>query len=125
MDDLRPVRRGVGTPGLAIDEPDRALPGPLRGGHADWMRETRKVFHNTLPAAVLEADPTQHGGRRVVFLSGNERSANGEIATLIERLGFAAIDLGKVSEGGRLQQFGGPLVALDLARHGSPTRRSQ
>jgi predicted dinucleotide-binding enzyme len=81
-----------------------------------------KAF-NTIPAAVLAADPSQHGGRRVVFLSGNEGSANADVAALIERLGFAAIDLGKISEGGRLQQFGGPLVAIDLAQHGSPARR--
>ena len=72
---------------------------------------------------VLAADPAQHGGRRIVFLSGNDGSANAEVAALVERLGFAAIDLGKISEGGRLQQFGGPLVAIDLVQHGSPARR--
>jgi hypothetical protein len=30
------------------------------------------------------------------------------------------MDLGKINEGGRLQQFGGPLVAIGLAQHGSP-----
>jgi 8-hydroxy-5-deazaflavin:NADPH oxidoreductase len=75
-----------------------------------------KAF-NTIPAKVLGSDPTQHGGRRVVFLSGNDKSANLEIANLIERLGFAAIDLGKIAEGGHLQQFGGPLVAVDLVLH--------
>jgi len=81
-----------------------------------------KAF-NTIPAAVLAADPAQHGGRRVVFLSGNDDGANAEVAALVERLGFAAIDLGKISEGGRLQQFGAPLVAIDLVQHGSPARR--
>jgi 8-hydroxy-5-deazaflavin:NADPH oxidoreductase len=81
-----------------------------------------KAF-NTIPAAVLASDPTQRGGRRVVFLSGNDTSANLEIETLIERLGFAAIDLGKIAEGGRLQQFGGPLVAVDLVSHASAARR--
>ena len=81
-----------------------------------------KAF-NTIPAAVLAADPAQHGGRRVVFLSGNDDGANAEVAALVERLGFAAIDLGKIGEGGRLQQFGAPLVAIDLVQHGSPARR--
>jgi predicted dinucleotide-binding enzyme len=81
-----------------------------------------KAF-NTIPAAVLASDPTQRGGRRVVFLSGNDPSANLEIAALIERLGFAAIDLGKIAEGGRLQQFGGPLVAIDLVSHTSAARQ--
>jgi len=75
-----------------------------------------KAF-NTIPAAILAADPTEHGGRRVVFLAGNDVAANAAVAGLIERLGFAAIDLGKVTEGGRLQQFGGPLVAVDLIQH--------
>jgi len=78
-----------------------------------------KAF-NTLPAAVLATDPAQHGGRRVVFLSGNEPEANAEIAKLIGRLGFAAIDLGKLSEGGRPQQFGGALPTLNLIKHMAP-----
>ncbi|WP_346660388.1 NADPH-dependent F420 reductase [Nannocystis sp. RBIL2] len=81
-----------------------------------------KAF-NTIPAAVLAADPASDGGRRVVFLSGNDTGANAEVATLIERLGFAAIDLGRLSEGGRLQQFGGALPVLDLILR-PPARRS-
>jgi predicted dinucleotide-binding enzyme len=72
-----------------------------------------KAF-NTLPAAVLAADPAKDGGRRVLFVSGNDSAANGAVASLIERLGFAAIDLGKLAEGGRLQQFAGPFSALNL-----------
>jgi 8-hydroxy-5-deazaflavin:NADPH oxidoreductase len=85
---------------------------------ADAVRGARVVkAFNTLPAAVLASDPAQHGGRRVIFLSGNEAGANSEIAKLIERLGFAAVDLGKLSEGGRLQHFGGPLPTLNLIKH--------
>ena len=73
---------------------------------------------NTLPAAVLAADPTQDGGRRVLFVSGNDAGANAEVASLIERLGFAAITLGKLAEGGRVQQFGAPLMAQNLTKHG-------
>ena len=75
-----------------------------------------KAF-NTLHAAVLAKDPAEGGGRRVVFVSGNDSSANGEIATLVERLGFAAVKLGTLEEGGRLQEFGAPLVGLNLIRH--------
>ncbi len=80
-----------------------------------------KAF-NTLPAAVLAAEPEQAGGRRVVFLSGNVSEANSAIAELIAALGFVAIDLGTLSEGGKLQQFGGPLVGIDLIRHPSTAR---
>jgi predicted dinucleotide-binding enzyme len=76
-----------------------------------------KTF-NTLPAAILSADPTQNGGRRVIFVSGNEAKANDVVASLIEQLGFAPIILGKVAEGGRLQQFGGPLASQNLVKHG-------
>jgi predicted dinucleotide-binding enzyme len=76
-----------------------------------------KAF-NTLPAAILSTDPTQNGGRRVIFVSGNEAKANDVVASLIEQLGFAPIILGKVAEGGRLQQFGGPLASLNLVKHG-------
>jgi predicted dinucleotide-binding enzyme len=76
-----------------------------------------KAF-NTLPAAVLAADPAHDGGRRVLFVSGDDAAANAEIAGLIERLGFAPITLGKLAEGGRLQQFGAPLVAQNFTKHG-------
>ncbi len=46
--------------------------------------------------------------------SGDDAAANRDVAALIERLGFAATVLGKIEEGGRLQQFGGVLTNLDL-----------
>jgi predicted dinucleotide-binding enzyme len=70
-----------------------------------------KAF-NTLPPALLAANPSQSDGRRVLFLTGNHGDANAAIAGLIEQLGFAPVDLGKLSEGGRLQQLGGPFPAL-------------
>lgn len=74
-----------------------------------------KAF-NTIPAAILAMDPAEHGGHRVVFHSSNDQAANANIAKLIEALGFAPINLGKLSEGGRLQQFGAALVAVNLIR---------
>lgn len=74
-----------------------------------------KAF-NTLPAAVLASDPAKDGGRRVVFLSGNDVAANADVAALIKRLGFAAIELGKLGDG-RLAQFGGPLMVQNLIKH--------
>ena len=76
-----------------------------------------KAF-NTLPAAVLASDPAQDGGRRVLFVSGNDASANADTASLIERLGFAPITLGELNQGGLLQQFGASLVAQNLTKHG-------
>ncbi|AKJ08265.1 hypothetical protein ATI61_1335 [Archangium gephyra] len=76
-----------------------------------------KAF-NTLPAALLAEVPEQEGGRRVLFLSGNDAKANTEVARLIEQLGFAPLELGKLAEGGRLQQFGGPLMVHNLLKRG-------
>ncbi|HCL4016241.1 NADP oxidoreductase [Pseudomonas aeruginosa] len=76
-----------------------------------------KAFNHLQPA-LLSGDPTAEGGRRVLFYSGEDAEAKVEVAQLIERLGFAGIDLGGLSEG-RLAQFpGGPLPALNLVKHG-------
>ena len=74
-----------------------------------------KAF-NTLPAAILAKDPAEAPGRRVLFVSGNGDAANAQVASLIQKLGFAPIMLGKPAEGGRLQQFGGSLVAQNFIK---------
>ena len=74
-----------------------------------------KAF-NTLPAAVLAADPVKDGGHRVVFLSGNDAEANTQVADLVGKLGFSAINLGSLTQG-RLAQFGGPLMVHNLIKH--------
>ncbi len=73
-----------------------------------------KAF-NTYTPAVLKSDPKVAGGRRVIFFSGNDRQSKEKIADIIGRIGFAGIDLGRLDEGGKLQQFpGGSLPAIDL-----------
>lgn len=57
---------------------------------------------NHLVAAVLDQDPAVHGGRRVVFLASDDDGAAVEIGAIAENLGFAPINLGKLSEGGLL-----------------------
>jgi predicted dinucleotide-binding enzyme len=75
---------------------------------------------NHLVAAVLDQDPAVHGGKRVIFLASDHEDAAAEIAALAERLGFAPITLGGLSEGGLLvQSFGiswGRLVFQDLVK---------
>lgn len=78
----------------------------------EWATGARvvKAFGHTW-ARVLARDPgDEHGGRRVLFLSGNHADANNVVAELISKLGFEAVDLGRNAEGGLLQQFGGPLT---------------
>ncbi|AOE85977.1 NADPH-dependent F420 reductase [Pseudomonas sp. TCU-HL1] len=75
-----------------------------------------KAFNHLAPA-LLAGDPQAEGGRRVLFYAGEDVEAKTEVAALIERLGFAGIDLGGLAEG-RLAQFpGGPLPALNLVRY--------
>ncbi|RUM23869.1 NADP oxidoreductase [Rhizobium vallis] len=75
-----------------------------------------KAF-NHLSAALVEADPHAEGGARVLFYSGDDAAAKGEVAALIGRLGFAGVDLGPISIGGRLTQFpGGALPAINFVK---------
>jgi predicted dinucleotide-binding enzyme len=75
---------------------------------------------NHLGAAVLAQDPAVHGGRRVVFLASDDDAAAAEIGTLAEKLGFAPIKLGGLSEGGLLVQARGNswghLIFKDLVK---------
>lgn len=75
---------------------------------------------NHLVAAVLDQDPAVHGGRRVVFLASDDDAAAAEIGVLAEKLGFAPIKLGGLSEGGLLVQARGnswgQLIFKDLVK---------
>lgn len=75
---------------------------------------------NTMFANVLARKPDEAHGRRVLFLSGNDKDANTTLAGLIERFGYAPIDLGPIAAGGLLQQFGGALTthSMVLQRQG-------
>jgi 8-hydroxy-5-deazaflavin:NADPH oxidoreductase len=74
---------------------------------------------NTLQRAVLAADPSEAGGKRVLFVSGDDAAAKGEVKKILEKAGFAHIDLGGLASGGKLQQFpGGPLPTLNLIKLG-------
>lgn len=85
---------------------------------ADMLPGARVVkAFNHLQAALLSADPAAEGGRRALFVSGDHADAKAEVIKLIERLGFAAIDLGTLDGGGKLAQFpGGVLPLLNLVR---------
>lgn len=72
---------------------------------------------NTLPTALLAADPRVNGGRRVLFMSGDDAPAKQEVKALFEAMGFAVVDVGSLAVGGLLQQFpGGPLPILNLVQ---------
>ena len=60
---------------------------------------------NTLTVANLSADPREAGGRRVLFMSGDDAPAKKEVAQVLDRIGFATIDLGSLAIGGRCSSF--------------------
>jgi predicted dinucleotide-binding enzyme len=75
-----------------------------------------KAF-NTLPPSVISANPQAAGGHRVIFRFGNDPDVKQTVGTLIQRMGFASIDLGGLATGGRLQQFpGGTVPTLNLIK---------
>jgi predicted dinucleotide-binding enzyme len=75
-----------------------------------------KAF-NQLPAGVLARDPSQDGGRRVVFVASNDDRASATVKALAEQLGFSPILVGRIDEGGRLLHIPGPLVLHNLVEH--------
>lgn len=75
-----------------------------------------KAF-NQLPLKVLAAPVPDDVGRRAVFVSSDHEDASGAVAKLVEELGFAAIEVGKLAEGGRLIQARAPLVFQNLIKY--------
>ena len=77
---------------------------------------------NHLPAATLAADPDVHGGRRVIFTSSDDPDAQAEAGALMERLGYAPVVLGPLTQGAVLAQAQGnswaPLAFQDLVKFG-------
>jgi predicted dinucleotide-binding enzyme len=75
---------------------------------------------NHLVAAVLGQNPAVHGGKRVVFLASDDDGAAADVGALAERLGFAPIQLGGLSEGGLLVHARGKrwgqLIFKDLVK---------
>ena len=109
---------------IVIDATNDFDPSDLHGRTssevvADRVRGARLVkAANTLTAAVLGSDPEEAGGRRVIFLSGDDAGANAEVGSLFESAGFSTIDLGGLSTGGAMQQLGAPLAGENLIRIG-------
>ena len=75
---------------------------------------------NHLVAAKLAADPDVNGGRRVLFVAGDDAAALASAAALMKRLGYAPVSLGSLAEGSVLTQARGnswsPLNFVDLVR---------
>ena len=71
-----------------------------------------KAF-NTLPMRMLR-ELARRRERIALPMSSDDRDAKRLVGALIDQLGFDAVDLGGLAEGGRLQQPGGPLYLKPL-----------
>jgi predicted dinucleotide-binding enzyme len=84
---------------------------------ADLVTGARVVkAANTLGADVLGSDPHEAGGRRVIFISGDDADAKAAVVALFQDAGFAVIDLGGLATGGAMQQIHHPLAGVNLIR---------
>jgi predicted dinucleotide-binding enzyme len=105
---------------VVIDATNDFEPSDLNGRTssgvvADLVAGARVVkAANTLGAEVLGSDPHAAGGRRVMFLSGDDGDAKSQVSALFEDAGFVAIDLGDLITGGAMQQLRGPLAGVNL-----------
>ena len=74
---------------------------------------------NTLRPDQLESDPREPGGKRVIFMSGDNDAAKTTVRAILEKTGLAVIDMGSLAHGGIQHQFpGGPLAGQNLVRYG-------
>ncbi|MEI9910248.1 MAG: NAD(P)-binding domain-containing protein [Bacteroidota bacterium] len=110
IDPANPILPGFVLANLDGKTSSEVVEGWIKGAHLV------KAF-NTLTPQLLSANPKQAGGNRVIFYSGNESSSKEIVGGIIDKIGFAGIDLGSLNEGGKLQQFpGGPLPTLNLLK---------
>lgn len=85
---------------------------------SEWAKGAKLVkAFNTLQPSILAANPQVGSGNRVIFYSGNYSDAKDILSVILNRIGFAGVDLGRLNEGGKLQQFpGGALPTLNLIK---------
>jgi predicted dinucleotide-binding enzyme len=77
-----------------------------------------KAF-NHLPMKTLTS-PVPDGGKRVLFVSSDDEGASAKVAQLIDKLGFAPIEIGALTEGGMAMQPPKGLVFHDLIQFPKP-----
>lgn len=68
---------------------------------------------SNMPMAWIQ-DFSSHKPKTVIFSSGDDGEAKKIVIDLIDSIGFVAIDLGSLAEGGAMHQVGAPLSGLDL-----------
>jgi predicted dinucleotide-binding enzyme len=68
---------------------------------------------SNMPMAWIQ-DYSSHKPKTVIFTSGDDSEAKKIVIDLIDSIGFVAVDLGSLAQGGAMHQVGAPLSGLDL-----------
>jgi predicted dinucleotide-binding enzyme len=76
----------------------------VKGFNTIWFEHLKSQGNTDLP---LEE-------RRAIFIAGDDSDAKAIVAKLIEEIGFAAVDTGFLTDGGRSQQPGTPIYNKEL-----------
>jgi 8-hydroxy-5-deazaflavin:NADPH oxidoreductase len=79
--------------------------------HAPGARVV-KAF-NAIRMEHYDKGPKFHDGKRVIFVSGDDKDAKALVIGLVNNFGYATVDLGGLVSGGRMQQAGGPIAGHD------------
>lgn len=97
-----------------LDE-DRTTSSELLAAHLPGARVV-KAF-NSMNWAVLRDRGAPDAGedRLALFVAGDDEDAKQRVAGLIEEIGFAPVDTGNLSQGGRRQQTGSSLFTQVIA----------
>jgi len=109
------------------DPPDISLEGVTksRAALAETGRTSSELVAERAPGARLVKsisnmpmewikDFSGNKPKTVIFTSGDDKAAKHVVIDLLEEMGFAAVDLGSLHEGGALHEVGAPLSGLDL-----------
>jgi predicted dinucleotide-binding enzyme len=79
--------------------------------HAPGARVV-KAF-NAIRMEHYDKGPKFHDGKRVIFVSGDDKDAKAVVIGLVNDFGYAPVDLGGLVSGGRMQRAGGPIAGHD------------
>jgi predicted dinucleotide-binding enzyme len=71
-----------------------------------------KAF-NAIRMEHYDKGPKFHDGKRVIFVSGDDKDAKAAVIGLVNDFGYTPVDLGGLVSGGRMQQAGGPIAGHD------------
>jgi predicted dinucleotide-binding enzyme len=79
----------------------------VKGFNTIWFEHLRTQGNTDLPVPE----------RRAIFIAGDEAEAKSVVRGLIESIGFAAVDTGKLADGGASQQPGTAIYNRDVTAH--------